>query len=94
MEPGVIWEVPISMDTRRTSVPQDYDVQKESDQVLQGGTEATSKVSQSKNMAMTTKANLKKDGGEKPERPPRTRKFQPAIKTNLSSPQSWNIEPH
>ena len=46
---GVTWEVPTSMNTGSASVPQNYDAQKESDQVLQGGTEATSKVSQSNN---------------------------------------------
>ena len=45
-------------------------------------------------MAMMTKTSLKRDGGEKPERLSRTRKTQPAIKTNLPKSQSWNTELH
>ena len=48
-EPGVPWEVSTSTDTGNASVPQPYDVQKDSDQVLQGGTEAIFKVSHSDN---------------------------------------------
>ena len=42
-EQGVAEGVPTSMDTGGTSVPQNYDAQKGSEQVLQGGTEAMSK---------------------------------------------------
>ena len=48
-EQGVAEGVPTSMDTGSTSVPQNYDAQKGSEQVLQGGTEAMSKVSQPNN---------------------------------------------
>ena len=48
-ELGVPWEVPSSMNTGSASVSQIYDSQKESDQVLQKGTEAIFKVSQSNN---------------------------------------------
>ena len=43
----VRWEVTTSTNTGNALVPQHYDVQKDSDQVLQGGTEAIVKVSQS-----------------------------------------------
>ena len=56
-EPRVVWEVPTSMDTGSASVPQNYDAQKESEQVLQGGTEAISKVSQSDNNERIANSN-------------------------------------
>ena len=70
-EPGVAGEVPTSMDTGSTSVPQNYDTQKESGQVLQGGTEAISKVSQfDNNEQLANSDTLHEKPGPLPSKPP------------------------
>ena len=69
-EQGVAWEVPTSMNTGSASVPQNYDTQKESEQVLQGGTEAISKVSQfDNNEQLANSDTLHEKPGPQPSKP-------------------------
>ena len=62
--------VPTSMDTGGTSVPQNYDAQKGSEQVLQGGTEAMTKVSQPNNEQIANSDTLHEKPGPLPSKPP------------------------
>ena len=69
-EPEGALEVPTSMNTGSASVPQNYDTQKDSEQVSQGGTEAISKVSQfDNNEQLANSDTLHGKPGPQPSKP-------------------------